>query len=437
MGYYKDKHNKDFFVGYAPNGVPMYQPGTFIGGDISSITQADIANRYNWNAMEDQQAFNAQQQELANSFNERMYDKNNAYNTPQAQMARFAAAGLNPYMMMASGNTNTSQATSSTSPASSGMASATTSNTSNAAQMMQAESAQKQTALEAVSSITSQVADTVDKLGLTPRSAAEIGLLNSQASNQLASSSQSYSQSRLNEYNLGFLKDTEPVRSRGLSIINELQDAQGALARENVNLIRAQTTAQDLTNLFLPPQLSATLGETLSRTALNDENIKLLGYKMVTEKYTWDKIEAEVSKYTQETLESAARTEGIRINNDIQRIVSRYTNERILAELENLYQNTDYLRALEELQRVEKSNAKTPQNTANWLQKRIDSAKTDKERVAYTLALELWLMDRAQTELVGSKAGIIGNILNGVKPTPSRTIYNNTTHYGNRIFNNK
>ena len=212
MGYYKDRHNKDFFVGYASNGVPMYQQGQFIGGDISGITQADIANRYNWNAMKDQQAFNAQQQELANAFNERMYDKNNAYNTPQAQMARFAAAGLNPYMMMASGNTNTAQATTSSSPASSGMASATTGNTSNAAQMIQAENSEKQTALQAVSSISSQIADTVDKLGLTPRSAAEIGLLNSQSKSQDSSANLSDTQSFLNKYNLGFLNATDTVR---------------------------------------------------------------------------------------------------------------------------------------------------------------------------------------------------------------------------------
>ncbi len=416
MGYYKDKHNKDFFVGYAPNGVPMYQPGSFIGGDISSITQADIANRYNWNAMEDQQAFNAHQQELANAFNERMYDKNNAYNTPQAQMARFASAGLNPYMMMGSGNTNTSQAISSSSPASSGMASAATSNTSNAAQMIQAENSEKQTALQAVSSISSQIADTVDKLGLTPRSAAEIGLLTSQSKSQYSSANLSDTQSFLNRYNLGYLNDTDQVRKDGLSIINRLQTAQGTLANETVRLTKAQSVAQELTNLQLPHQLSANLGETLSRTALNQDNIKLLGYKLITEKLTWDNIKADTNKIVQDAVESAARTEGIRINNKILRTTERYTNERLIADLENTYQNTDYLRACSALKKAEAANAKTPQNTANWLQKKIENSKSDSERNVYNAALELWMLDRAQTEFVGEKAGIIGNILNGTKP---------------------
>ena len=432
MGYYKDKHNKDFFVGYAPNGVPMYQPGSFIGGDISSITQADIANRYNWNAMEDQQAFNAQQQELANAFNERMYDKNNAYNTPQAQMARFAAAGLNPYMMMASGNTNTAQATTSSSLASSGMASATTSNTSNAAQMIQAENSQKQTALQAVSSISSQIADTVDKLGLTPRSAAEIGLLTSQSRSQDSSANLSDSQSFLNKYNLGFLNDTDQVRKEGLSIINRLQSAQATLANDTSRLTTAQSVAQELTNLQLPHQLSANLGETLSRTALNQENVKLIGYKLITEKLTWDNIKADTNKIVQDAVESAARTEGIRINNKILRTTERYTNERLIADLESTYQNTEYLRACTALQKAEEANAKTPQNTANWLQKKIDNSKSDSERAVYESALELWMLDRAQTEFVGEKAGIIGNVLNGVKPRPSRTIYNNKTVNINR-----
>lgn len=416
MGYYKDKHNKDFFVGYAPNGVPMYQPGSFIGGDISSITQADIANRYNWNAMEDQQAFNAQQQELANAFNERMYDKNNAYNSPQAQMARFAAAGLNPYMMMGSGNTNTAQATTSSSPASSGMASATTGNTSNAAQMIQAENSQKQTALQAVSSISSQIADTVDKLGLTPRSAAEIGLLTSQSKSQDSSANLSDTQSFLNKYNLGFLQDTDPVRKEGLSIINRLQSAQGTLAKETVRLINAQSVAQELTNLQLPFQLSANLGETLSRTALNQENVKLIGYKLITEKLTWDNIKADTNKIVQDAVESAARTEGIRINNKILRTTERYTNERLIADLESTYQNTDYLRACTALKKAEEANVKTPQNTANWLQKKIENSKSDSERAVYQSALELWMLDRAQTEFVGEKASVIGNILNGTKP---------------------
>lgn len=420
MGYYKDRQNKDFFVGYAPNGVPMYQKGSFIGGDLSSITQADIANRYNWNAMLEQQRFNAHQQELANQFNERMYDKNNAYNTPQAQMARFSAAGLNPYMMMASGISNTSQAVSSASPASSGMAHATTSNTSNAAQMIQAENSEKQTALQAVSSISSQIADTFDKLGLTPRSAAEIGLLNSQSKNQSSSANLSDSQSFLNRYNLGFLSDTDQVRKDGLSIINRLQSAQGTLATETVRLTKAQSVAQELTNLQLPHQLSANLGETLSRTALNHENIKLLGYKLITEKLTWDNIKADTNKIVQDAVESAARTEGIRINNKILRTTERYTNERLIADLESTYQNTDYLRACTALQKAEASNAKTPQNTANWLQKKIENSKSASERAVYQSALELWMLDRAQTEFVGEKAGVIGNLLNGVTPSPSR-----------------
>lgn len=420
MGYYKDRQNKDFFVGYAPNGVPMFQKGSFIGGDLSSITQADIANRYNWNAMLEQQRFNANQQELANQFNERMYDKNNAYNTPQAQMARFSAAGLNPYMMMASGNSNTSQAVSSASPASSGMANATTSNTSNAAQMIQAENSEKQTALQAVSSISSQIADTVDKLGLTPRSAAEIGLLTSQSKNQSSSANLSDSQSFLNRYNLGFLSDTDQVRKDGLSIINRLQTAQGTLATETVRLTKAQSVAQELTNLQLPHQLSANLGETLSRTALNQDNIKLLGYKLITEKLTWDNIKADTNKIVQDAVESAARTEGIRINNKILRTTERYTNERLIADLESTYQNTDYLRACTALQKAEASNAKTPQNTANWLQKKIENSNSESERAVYQSALELWMLDRAQTEFVGEKAGVIGNLLNGVKPSPSR-----------------
>ena len=435
MGYYKDRHTKDFFVGYAPNGVPMYQPGQFIGGDISGITQADIANRYNWNAMKDQQAFNAQQQELANAFNERMYDKNNAYNTPQAQMARFASAGLNPYMMMAGGNTNTAQAITGSSPASSGMASASTGNTSTAAQMIQAENAEKQTALQAVSSISSQIADTVDKLGLTPRSAAEINLLNSQSKNQNSSAGLSDSQSLLNKYNLGFLQETDGVRKQGLSIINRLQGAQGHLAEESARLTKAQSVAQELTNLQLPQQLSANLSETLSRTALNDKNIALIGYKLTTEKLTWNNIKADTKKLVQEAAESAERTEGIRINNNILRITERYTNERILAELEHLYEDTNYLRACTALKKAETVNAKTPQNTAHWLTQQIENAKTDSERNVYKAALHLWMLDRAQTEFVGEKAGIIGNILNGVKPAPSRTINNHTINYGNHTYN--
>lgn len=435
MGWRKDQHTRPFFIGYGPDGLPNYYQGNYIGGDVSSITQAEVANHYNWNAMKDQQAFNAQQQELANAFNERMYDKNNAYNSPQAQMARFASAGLNPYMMMGSGNTNTAQAVTGSSPASSGMASAATTNTSNAAQMIQAQNSEKQTALQAVSSISSQIADTVDKLGLTPRSAAEIGLLTSQSNSQDSSANLSDTQSFLNKYNLGFLNETHNVRKEGLSIINRLQNAQGDLANETVRLTKAQSVAQELTNLQLPHQLSANLGETLSRTALNQKNVELLGYKLITEKLTWKQIEADTAKSVQDAVESAARVEGIRINNKILRTTERYTNERLIADLEATYQNTDYLRACTALQKAEEANAKTPQNTANWLTQKIENSHSDSERAVYNAALELWMLDRAQTEFVGEKAGIIGNILNGVKPAPSRTIYNNTTHYGNPTYN--
>lgn len=60
--------------------------------------KTDRATRkLNYRMFQEGNQFNAQQNQLARDYNTQMWNANNEYNTPAKQMARFEAAGINPY----------------------------------------------------------------------------------------------------------------------------------------------------------------------------------------------------------------------------------------------------------------------------------------------------------------------------------------------------
>ncbi len=79
--------------------------GSLLGSSSNSSTnKTNMAIARENNALQermfyDQLAFNERMTDKNNAFNESMWQKNNEYNTPAAQMQRYLAAGLNPYMM--------------------------------------------------------------------------------------------------------------------------------------------------------------------------------------------------------------------------------------------------------------------------------------------------------------------------------------------------
>lgn len=71
-----------------------------------------LSNHSNAGATHDQRQFQAEQNHMDRAWQQHMTDYVNEYNTPANQRARLEAAGLNPYMMMDTGNTGTAVAAS-------------------------------------------------------------------------------------------------------------------------------------------------------------------------------------------------------------------------------------------------------------------------------------------------------------------------------------
>ena len=74
-------------------------------GAITGMIGNNQTNKANIRLQREQQQFNAQQAKQANEWNMQQWQRENEYNAPAQQMARLEAAGLNPNLMYAQGNT--------------------------------------------------------------------------------------------------------------------------------------------------------------------------------------------------------------------------------------------------------------------------------------------------------------------------------------------
>lgn len=85
--------------------------GALVGG-AASLLGGLWSNHSNSGQNHDQRQFQAEQNHMDRAWQKYMTDYVNEYNTPANQRARLEAAGLNPYMMMNTGNTGTAVAAS-------------------------------------------------------------------------------------------------------------------------------------------------------------------------------------------------------------------------------------------------------------------------------------------------------------------------------------
>ena len=77
--------------------------GALAGGAMGIIGNT-IQNRQNQNLASQQQQWSEQMQASQQDWDLAQWERMNLYNSPQAQMARFAAAGLNPHLIYGKGN---------------------------------------------------------------------------------------------------------------------------------------------------------------------------------------------------------------------------------------------------------------------------------------------------------------------------------------------
>ena len=105
--------------------------GTIIGAGISGLSSviggifnkhsASSANRTNLQINRENQKWNEKMMDKQNSWNLAQWYRENDYNSAAQQVARLKAAGLNPYLMMSGGNAGSAQSIISAAPANAGM----------------------------------------------------------------------------------------------------------------------------------------------------------------------------------------------------------------------------------------------------------------------------------------------------------------------------
>lgn len=98
-------------------GNALIGAGSSLLGNIFGASSQNSANKTNLKINQMNNEFNERMMQKQMDYNTMMWNKQNAYNDPKAQRERLEAAGLNPYMMLNGGNTGVAQAAGSTSAA--------------------------------------------------------------------------------------------------------------------------------------------------------------------------------------------------------------------------------------------------------------------------------------------------------------------------------
>lgn len=93
---------------------------SLIGGIFGKNSQSS-ANKTNLQINRENQKWNEKMMDKQNAWNLAQWNRENEYNSASQQVARFKAAGLNPYLMMSNGSAGSASSVTSASPASAGM----------------------------------------------------------------------------------------------------------------------------------------------------------------------------------------------------------------------------------------------------------------------------------------------------------------------------
>lgn len=100
---------------------PAISAGASIIGGLLGKSSSDSASRTNLQINRENQIWNEKMMDKQNSWNLAQWNRENEYNSASQQVARYRAAGLNPYLMMQNGSAGSASSVTSASPATAGM----------------------------------------------------------------------------------------------------------------------------------------------------------------------------------------------------------------------------------------------------------------------------------------------------------------------------
>lgn len=305
--------------------------GSAIAGGAMGSASNRKTNQTNLQIARETNQMNYQLFQESNAFNEKMYHEANAYNTPSAQMQRYAEAGINPYI--AAGNVQTGNTTSAlqSAPAPQMHAAQMQPDVNMANGMMSAgtiisQYAQNELAI-AQARKTNAEAKWIDRLNTAyvGNMNAHTGVLNSQTG--LLDLDFKMKRDTLGNYiklsDLSVANAQETNKS--LILQNIHQDIENKLA--DINLGIQDKYAEQM----FKEQLNSVFVHTLSEfmhIGIDQQNANTNSYNANTNRMNANTNRlvgnAEIKSLVAGAIESAARTAGIKIDNDTSRKIQKY-----------------------------------------------------------------------------------------------------------------
>ena len=305
--------------------------GSAIAGGAMGSASNRKTNQTNLQIARETNQMNYQLFQESNAFNEKMYHEANAYNTPSAQMQRYAEAGINPYI--AAGNVQTGNTTSAlqSAPAPQMHAAQMQPDVNMANGMMSAGSiisqyAQNELAI-AQARKTNSEANWIDRLNsaYVGNMNAHTGVLNSQTG--LLNLDAKLKHDTLGNYiklsDLSVANAQETNKS--LILQNVHQDIENKLSKINLGIQDkyAEQMFKAQFNSILVHSLSEWMhiGIDQQNADTNRMNANTNRMNANTNRMVGN---AEIKSLVAGAIESAARTAGIRIDNDTSRKIQNY-----------------------------------------------------------------------------------------------------------------
>lgn len=280
---------------------------SIIGGIFGKNSQSS-ANKTNLQINRENQKWNEKMMDKQNAWNLAQWNRENEYNSASQQVARFKAAGLNPYLMMQNGSAGSATSLTSASPASAGMSNTVSPFDYSAAAAGVSNSVAQHYSNELMTAnVRKAIADAIrqekENTWLDTKLQAEIENLKQNTSSSLT-------RQALDKFSLFRAKNMLAGELAQQDLQNQSLSENIVNQRANTLYTQMQTTLAEANLSWLPKLKEAELAQYAAQTfaAIQSGNLS--------------QKQGELS--IQNKLESAARTEGQNINNNTLRGQARY-----------------------------------------------------------------------------------------------------------------
>lgn len=310
---------------------PAISAGASIIGGLLGKSSSDSASRTNLQINRENQIWNEKMMDKQNAWNLAQWNRENDYNSASQQVARYRAAGLNPYLMMQNGSAGSASSVTSAVPGNAGMSNTVSPFDYSAAAAGVGNAVSQYYNAQMISAnIRKAVAEAIGQekqnTWLDTKLQAEIESLKQNTSS-------SKTRQELDKFSLFHAKTMLPGELATQSLQNSSLAETIANQRANTLYTQMQTSLAAANLAWLPKEKEAEIAQYMANTFAAIESGKL------------SQKQGELA--LQNKLESSARTEGIHINNKTMRaqakyIVSKASWDAQMSKFQALQSKLDY-----------------------------------------------------------------------------------------------